>query len=361
MSPSHEQFRAQRTFGALDALRAVSILAVIWHHTAPTPGPEYSTTRGFLGVDLFFVISGFLIVTLLLRERERTGTISLSSFYVRRSLRIFPVYYAVLGLLSVLFLLKPSSTNADAFFGGLPYFLTYTSNWVHLPLAADGSHSIMNLAWSLASEEQFYLLWPPLERYFPRWTKVVLPLLLAVNVLLAIRVLWPGPRPEIVQITFFPILMGVALAHVLHSARGYARVARVVGARWSAPVWVVITLGLAIAPVEDVAGWPRLAIQTSMVVMLAAFVVREDHGLAALTRWAPLARLGVVSYGMYLFHMIARDPVVRVLGRLELESMWLRFGLTAVATWVVAELSFRYFEKRFLALKERFSTAEHKR
>jgi peptidoglycan/LPS O-acetylase OafA/YrhL len=170
-----------------------------------------------------------------------------------------------------------------------------------------------------------------------------------------------GPRPEIVQITFFPILMGVALAHVLHSARGYARVARVVGARWSAPVWVVITLGLAIAPVEDVAGWPRLAIQTSMVVMLAAFVVREDHGLVALTRWAPLARLGVVSYGMYLFHMIARDPVVRVLGRLELESMWLRFGLTTLVTWVVAELSFRYFEKRFLALKERFSTAEHKR
>src|ERR1700726_2966401 len=95
---SYQSFRATKYFPSLDRLRAISILAVIWYHV-PELRPIWST--GFLGVHLFFVISGFLITTLLLREKEENGTISLRNFYVRRTLRIFPAYYLTLGLFLV--------------------------------------------------------------------------------------------------------------------------------------------------------------------------------------------------------------------------------------------------------------------
>src|SRR2546421_12834986 len=91
----HKNYLAAKYFPSLDGLRAISILAVIWYHV-PELRPIWAT--GFLGVHLFFVISGFLITTLLLREKAATGSISLKKFYIRRTLRIFPAYYLTLGL-----------------------------------------------------------------------------------------------------------------------------------------------------------------------------------------------------------------------------------------------------------------------
>ena len=84
--PAHQGYLETRVFGSLDGLRAASILAVVWHHTPLVYPDLVLSRRGFLGVDLFFIISGFLIVTLLLRERRRSGRISLRGFYVRRFL-----------------------------------------------------------------------------------------------------------------------------------------------------------------------------------------------------------------------------------------------------------------------------------
>src|SRR5690606_25824375 len=92
---SYAAFQSTKTFGALDALRTFSVIAVIWHHTSGTPGPEFFQ-KGAFGVDFFFAISGFLITTLLLRERRRNGRISLRGFYIRRFFRIMPIYYLVL-------------------------------------------------------------------------------------------------------------------------------------------------------------------------------------------------------------------------------------------------------------------------
>src|SRR4051794_13366260 len=94
---AHEIYLGTKTFGSLDGLRAASIIAVLWHHAARDAGPRSILVgRGFRGVALFFVIRGFLIATLPLRERRRTGTISLGRFYARRFLRIFPPYYLML-------------------------------------------------------------------------------------------------------------------------------------------------------------------------------------------------------------------------------------------------------------------------
>src|SRR5579862_2132540 len=93
---SYDAYRQARFFSSLDGLRCLSILAVIWHHTGIRTGGVHLAEAGYLGVDLFFAISGFLITTLLLREKEQCGQISLKAFYLRRSLRIFPLYYTII-------------------------------------------------------------------------------------------------------------------------------------------------------------------------------------------------------------------------------------------------------------------------
>lgn len=98
MSDSFSRFQAQQRFASLDGLRAFSILGVIWHHTAASVHGPFLGHVGAEGVSLFFAISGFLITTLLLREQRRQGQVDLKAFYVRRSLRIFPLYYATLAL-----------------------------------------------------------------------------------------------------------------------------------------------------------------------------------------------------------------------------------------------------------------------
>ena len=92
----YDAFRALRHFGSLDGLRAIAIFVVIWHHGPGQTAAINLLRAGHEGVQLFFAISGFLITTLLLRERAGTGEISLRNFYARRSLRIFPLYYTVL-------------------------------------------------------------------------------------------------------------------------------------------------------------------------------------------------------------------------------------------------------------------------
>ncbi|MGB2610895.1 MAG: acyltransferase, partial [Isosphaeraceae bacterium] len=104
LTEAHEQYLGTRTFASLNGVRGLCILSVLWHH-APGGLHALILERGFLGVDMFFVLSGFLIVTLLLRERDRTGSISLKKFYARRTLRIFPIYYLVLFTLLLFYLL----------------------------------------------------------------------------------------------------------------------------------------------------------------------------------------------------------------------------------------------------------------
>lgn len=346
----HTEFRARRFFGCLDGLRAASILAVIWHHAQTgipaLPGSE----RGFLGVDMFFVISGFLIVTLLLRERDRAGSISLGRFYARRTLRIFPAYYAILLALAVLYVFR-DSPRSSLFWAELPYYLTYTSNWI--PAA------IFPLAWSLAAEEQFYLCWPPIERGVRRAAVPLVLLFIGLNQLVSFGIgigapdAWLGSRyPElaILQATFTPICLGVLLAHALHDARGFRLLHRVLAARVSAPLMALALLVVCNLPNEDIRGLHRLAIQLLMSGVVGACVIVEANGLQRVLTLGAVSRIGVVSYGMYLYHIFVIDLV----HRLGVPSL-LVFVSAGAGTWVVAELSFRGFESRFLAWKTRFA------
>ncbi|MEO6708959.1 MAG: acyltransferase, partial [Planctomycetota bacterium] len=255
---------------------------MIWHHTAGGFGGLPLSSNGFLGVDMFFVLSGFLIVSLILKERERTGAISLRRFYARRTLRIFPIYYLVLAAILVFVtVIRPESAMRGPFLSELPFHSSYTTNWIQ-------STTFLAIAWSLATEEQFYLLWPPLEKFFARQVLVILAGFLVVNQLLNFGLLdgllesrlgLARGDYAILQVTFTPICLGVLLAHTLARPSGFARLQAVFASRWS--LWIVLVALIASCNTPgDISGLPRLSIQLLMAMFLAGCVLDEQHPLA---------------------------------------------------------------------------------
>ena len=348
---AYSRFRSTSHFGSLDGLRCLSILAVIWHH-GPGAVMQGLGSAGFLGVHLFFAISGFLITTLLLRERDLTGSISLGKFYVRRSLRIFPIYFTVLGIYIVLVWLTMRDVEAGRqFFHNLRYFLTYTSNWFI------EAQVMFGFAWSLAAEEQFYCGWPWAERYLHGHGAVWLMVAL-LSVALAWRLFGPvwnasDPLPwRILSCIPLAICWGVLTAHLLHSGRGFTFGWHLLGGRWGSAAMILLLLGLVFARVSLAWVFPTMAL------LVASCVIREDHWLAPLLRWPPIVHIGMISYGMYLMHGLVFDGIrlmEKVLGWSYLQHSLVEFALSVAGVVTLASLSYRYYESFFLGMKKRFS------
>jgi peptidoglycan/LPS O-acetylase OafA/YrhL len=336
----------------LDGLRALAVTAVVWHHSHPGFAALPISRNGFLGVDVFFVLSGFLITTLLLSERRATGRISLRNFYVRRSLRIFPLYYLVLAFLAIYFMVMNAGANAAAFFHELPWHASYTSNWVPL-------ESLMAITWSLSTEEQFYLVWPPVLAWCgARW---LWPLLAFLGVSQAVNfgmldgalnsVGLPYAALPILQVTFTPILLGVLLAFGMKLA-WFRRLFEELPS-WAPLVGAVVLLALANVPGE-LRGWPRLLFHIATTCVIALVVLRPRSGLVRTLEWRPLVYVGTVSYGVYLLHKLVLHVVNRGFAGAAVESPELLFAVAMLGTVSVAALSYRYFETPILPLKARF-------
>ena len=354
-SCTYETYRNTSFFASLDGLRCLSILAVIWHHTGMHIEGLSFTQRGFLGVDLFFAISGFLITTLLLREKERWGGISLGSFYIRRTLRIFPVYYTVIILyIIIVWSLERTSFLGQQFFSNLPYFLTYTSNWFVKP----DHRVIFYFAWSLATEEQFYLIWPTVEKFLNGWRPVGLIIaILMVRELVEIAVAFGQMRGDnwgvVILLSIHPaILGGVVMAHLLHDRRIFAFVSPLLGGRWSA---FIIFIGLIVAVELNL---PQGGVWLLMVLLVGSVVIFELNSLRPLLTWRPIVHIGMVSYGIYLMHMISYNAVKEMLPVIGLDYSWLWFPSTVLLSTFAATLSYRYYESWFLRLKSQFARVQ---
>ena len=346
----HARFRSTRLFSGLDGLRALSVIAVIWQHTSGRPGPLISA-QGHFGVDMFFAISGVLITTLLLRERDRNGRISISAFYIRRTGRIFPLYYAVLAVYVVLVLATRADTPEGQYFlSKLPAFLTYTSNWF-VDLDA-GNSVIFYFAWSLATEEQFYLFWPPLLMclLLLRSDRKV-HVLIALGALILVNQLALASSSTAFLVTVLgslalPILLGAILAVMLHDPTGFAILKGPLGQRWSAPALGAAILASLAVPT------PEQLTQVLMALLAAAICMREDTWLHPVLRWRPLAWVGIVSYGIYLMHMLVANAVRLVIG----EQFGLAlFAVTTVLAIAVASVSYRVFELPLTEFARRLS------
>lgn len=338
-------------FRSLDGLRCLAILPVVWHHCTPRP-LEGILGRGPLGVDLFFALSGFLITTLLLEERRATGTVALGAFWARRSLRIFPLYYLVLGAFVVhaIFFRAPGAVR-DHFLASVPYYATYTSNWF---LHGAVAHPIVfAFAWSLAAEEQFYLLWPPVLRSTRGTT---LPALVMLGLLALDQAAERGWLDAVVREGFAlrmlrsiatPIGLGSLLALGAASPRWAPLVRIVLAQRWSS----LVALGLVVAAAA--LAWPLLPTHLAMTALVGACALRGDHLLAPVLENRAIRHVGTVSYGIYLLNVPVVSAFRSLLGAAADEKILTLFLVSSTASVGVATVVFRWVERPFLALRAR--------
>lgn len=321
----------------LDPLRAVAILLVLLHHSPTIPGLDTLQENGRRGVSLFFVISGFLITTLFLREEDRTGTISLKFFYLRRAARIFPLYFLVLAFEFFLVFVAGvySDENRSIFQDKQFSYLFFFSNW-----RTDAGQGPFFIAWSLAVEEQFYLFFS-LAYGVLRRTAV----LLVLGLLLLKALIFALFGPELFQFWTWrvlfsysePILLGVLLSFALH----FGWISGWILTQLARPCFffffALAALGLLFTvSFEHGSEWKTQILYLLLVVLvLTALLHSPRHDVASRS----LSALGKMSYGIYLLHMF----VLSGLKRMDLPAPII-FASTAALSFVIALLSYRFFE-----------------
>lgn len=350
----YARFRRVVRFGSLDGLRFLAVVPVVFHHSTPRPLPGL-LGKGPIGVDLFFAVSGFLITTLLLRERDSAGHVDVRAFYTRRAFRILPLYYAVLGLTVLRALALPVESAVRAhFFASLPAFATFTTTWF---VDFGVPHPILfAYSWSLAVEEQFYAVFP----WFARGPKIA-PWLFAVGLLacdaasslgvLAKVASASAPLGFVVTVATgirAPLLFGVLLACVLHEPRGYAILSEVLGKKASSAVFAALLVVVLVR--NDV---PLVVTHLVIVGLLGSCVVREDHLLAPVLALRPIAFVGEVSYGVYMLHLAAIFCAKRVVDDEAFSGLFV-FALALPLSIAFAAASRRFFEEPVSRLRTRF-------
>ncbi len=373
----------------LDGVRGLAILAVLAYHffgyaavDIGSPGPAIDrvfheiTGAGWTGVDLFFVLSGFLITGILIDAKARTGHY-FRTFYARRTLRIFPAHYFYLALLFLLIpLLAPSANSAvDTLAEDRLWFITFTGNiLVVIHGATRPDFFVTGHLWSLGVEEQFYLTWPALILLMNR-RNLIAACITIVALALALRVgMTAGGVDGSVSLTLTPARMdslaiGGIIALALKDARDFQVLRRVLPGLAIAAAAIVAVIaavngGLdALDRSSSTIGYTLIALAFGGLVLHAISAQPGTRSYRFLTTPA-LTSAGRYSYAMYLVHLpiawllyqrtdIASEVPALAGSHLPGEAV---FALAAfVPTFVIAWLSWRLLETPFLRLKDRFA------
>lgn len=361
----------------LDGIRGLATFSILaWHYVhrvllAPEPGTAFAYLKSSLflswsGVDLFFVLSGFLIAGILMDNRDTKNYYRL--FYLRRICRTFPLYYLLIAAYLTLspFYVNYSSSksweswetfvwNPAIFIGS---YLTFTQN---LSMAFYGGFGAFALAvtWSLAIEEQFYLLFPILIRWTPR---SLLPLVLLCGALAApiLRTVVPWSYGFfLMPCRIDPLFVGALLAYIFRTPPALAFLERHKAGLY--PVLAVLLLGT----VHTGAYYDKTAfgglgftwVALLYAVMIVIALLRHDSIIARVARTSSLVWLGQVSYGVYLFHLPILDLVHgwvrhRTPTLDDGEGLILTVG-SLIATLVLAQLLHSFVERPIIALGHR--------
>lgn len=361
-----------RHLPALDGVRGLAILLVFAFHCLPQPDGSFVLLDLLLtlkasfwfGVDVFFVLSGFLITGILIDTREAPKRVS--AFYARRTLRIFPLYYAALLLVfggAALFGLGSALGLAGT--APLPWFLAYGFN-VHVALHQSWPETaVLNHFWTLCVEEQFYLVWPWLVWLVPirrlPWMMVgTIVFAMAVKALAFLPAIEPVTLATAMPARMDSFAAGGLLAW-MHRAGSPARATAAMRALLyaSGAALCLLALPQRHLTLETAAGLaltaPLLAAFFAALIHLSLHPSRELRWLPAAMSLSALRWLGKYSYGIYVYHWLVWFLLVRT----ELFagwalSPWGNTAVTGVATLVLAWLSYHLLENPFLRLKNRF-------
>jgi len=349
-----------RQWPALDGIRALAATSVVLLHV----NYPHFFPGGFIGVDVFFVLSGFLITTLLVAEWDRGGQrFSLGLFYARRALRLLPALLLVVGVTMLVVTSDGAFANSwrPPTVAGVGWVLGYVGNW-RMALDPQPALGALSHTWSLAIEEQFYVVWPlALALLLPRMRRMRLAVLMAG--LATAAVLW---REVLVASGHADVyrayngsdthaeglLLGGALALWI-SAGGRVSMGSVWG-RLVTLAGVGSLVGVALfANLDRTANevWTLLATLATVPVLLTA-IQRPGSHLSRFLSWRPLTWVGARSYGLYLWHF----PIVILLLSWTLPGPWPRVErvvATVIISFMVTAVSYAVWEQPFLKLKVR--------
>jgi peptidoglycan/LPS O-acetylase OafA/YrhL len=360
----------RRYMSQLDALRFFAVMGVLVTHYL---GPGLSTSIfgrlpwGELGVRLFFVLSGFLITGILIGGRDlgerspERRLFFLRQFYVRRFLRIFPIYYVVLVALVV--------ANVAPVRQIWPWLFTYTTNiyiWHHLYWPANVGHF-----WTLAVEEQFYLMWPWLMLFLPR--RWLVPFLLGLVCLAPIYRLYASfhfswdtthggfASGALTVAVLESLALGALLAIAARADREGERLQRALR-RVVLPIGVAGYATLLAISDRGLDQHASVALgQTAEALIFCWLIGSASRGFGGsfgrLLEWRPISYLGKISYGIYIFHYFvpaAFGAAAKRFGIQYHDAGIVNFVACSLATFAIAALSWQLFEARVNGLKRHF-------
>jgi peptidoglycan/LPS O-acetylase OafA/YrhL len=379
MSSKPSQFVAGRHLVALDGVRGIAVLLVLLHHlqyVIPAPSTGWDIVKavfyvGWTGVDLFFVLSGFLITSILLDTRSASNYFR--SFYARRILRIFPLYYGVLSAVLLVNLLAGSAwlhwmlpVPRDQ-----PLYFVFLQNW-WLLLHGKPHANMIGHFWSLAVEEQFYLMWSLCVWLTPprRLWKLCIALFLGALVLRVGILAFAGPSQRLLENTFTrmdTLLAGSACAILVRHGGALAHVER-----WLGAIAAVAFLGVEViffgggelyraSIYTESIGFSLIAIGFATLV-LTSYSGRSPGSLGQrILRSGFLTRFGKYSYGIYVYHvpiLLIAEHLLRPPFPGIFQNPWTALLYVAAVigmSFLVAMVSYEFCEKRFLAYKHRYA------
>jgi len=350
-------------YPGLDGIRGMAILLVVlYHNFSFIPALNF----GWLGVDLFFVLSGFLITEILLSSKNTRNYFS--HFYARRILRIFPLYYLMLVLfLLVLPQIKNFPLDLRFYTHNQLWYWLYLQNWVFI-FRYDGKGAALNHFWSLAVEEQYYLIWPFVVLLIKNIRVLFVSCLFALLIVILARLyIWSHYQLDYNRLFLFTridgILIGSMLGIIYHHNRGLLK-----------KYFTALILSLAAFnfivyflkkdpafPVWAIAGYTTFAAMFAILVYES--VKKENKVINAVFANSALRFLGKYSYGLYIFHwpvyLLTRPFTDKLTSGLFDEGSNMQLVISSmIATLAglsVSILSFHLFEKHFLRLKKKFS------
>ena len=358
-------------FPGLNGLRFLSALAVIITHVELMQdklGLENSWSNllirnlGVIGVSFFFVLSGFLITYLMIEERDRFKSFSVKSFYLRRIFRIWPLYFLILILG---FFILPNFTYVPFFSENLE--INFLSNLIiylfifpNIALSIFPAVPLIGQSWSIGVEEQFYLIWPIIFKFFKNFNLILLIKLLFLFVFMKFVVLLFSlqidsnwllvVKKNLAMLKFENMIIGAMGAVIMKKKDRYIKYVLNNMALFFSVTGIFLSLYIIPNYLRD-----GLHILHALFFIIVILNVSSNPSSFLKLENKLLNFLGRISYGIYMYHLIVIYFTIKVLEIYDINSKLLLYTLSILITCIVSYISYIIFEKRFLNLKDKFA------
>lgn len=365
-------------FENLDGLRFFCFLSVFLYHSFYTEFVHIKTddtyqfitnflfANGNLGVNFFFVISGFLITFLLIKEKEQNGKINIKNFWLRRILRIWPLFYLCVFIGFVIFPFVKSIIGQDTSeIANWIYYVTFTNNFDFINNGLPDA-SILGVLWSVAIEEQFYLVWPiilyilPKKKYWIAFATVIVGSL----IFRGIYINDPAMLENHTLSCMGDLAIGAMGAWLINEKKGFLNFVENLK-KYQIIIPYILLIIIFFFRKELLMSITEIRIfERAFIAIIILFIILEQcyakNSLFKIKNLKTISKLGTISYGLYCLQFIGILITIYLTKLLGINTqLWqiicIELPLSLILTILIAKLSYRTYEKPFLKLKDRFA------